>query len=110
MAYDEKLAERVSKLLASESNVTPKKMFGGVCMMVSGHMCCGILNDTLMARVGPDQYEECLEKDHASPMDFTGRPMKGMVYVSGRGIETDDDLSMWINRCLKFVKSLAPKK
>lgn len=85
-------------------------MFGGLCFMVSRHMCCGIVGETLMARVGPDNYETCLAKQHAREMDFTGKALKGMVYVAPEGIETDADLKTWVGICEAFVSSLPPKK
>ena len=84
-------------------------MFGGLCFMLSGHMCCGIVKDTLMARVGQDNYAEALGRPHASEMDFTGRPMKGMVYVSPEGIEEDSSLAAWVGLCESFVRTLPPK-
>ena len=110
MAYDEGLAERIREHFQGRNNVEEKKMFGGLCFMVSNHMCCGIVKDTLMARVGPDNYENCLAAKHAGEMDFTGKAMKGMVYVSPKGIESDTDLANWIDRCLTFVESLPAKK
>ena len=85
-------------------------MFGGLCFMVAGHMCCGIVRDTLMARVGPDNHEACLAKKHAREMDFTGRALKGMVYVAPEGIEDEADLREWVGMCESFVKSLPPKR
>lgn len=110
MAYDEGLATRVRDFFQGDPNVTEKKMFGGLCYLQSGHMVCGITNDTFMARVGPDQYEECLKMEYAREMDFTGKPMKGFVFVSPEGIAEDEDLDGWINRCLGFVNTLPPKK
>ncbi len=110
MAYDEGLAERLREYFQDRSDVEIKKMFGGLCFMVSNHMCCGIVGDTLMARVGPDNYEKCLRKKHAKEMDFTGKAMRGMVYVSPKGIESDTELSDWVRTCELFVKSLPPKK
>ena len=110
MAYDEGLAERIQDYFKERNDVTVKKMFGGLCFMVSDHMCCGIVGDQLMARVGPDQYAECLNKKHAREMDFTGKAMKGMVYVSPEGIKKDRDLQSWIGICESFVASLPPKK
>ncbi|MDH3625981.1 MAG: TfoX/Sxy family protein, partial [Myxococcales bacterium] len=72
MAYDEKLAGRVREVLARRRGVTEKKMFGGLSFLVNGHMCCGIVGDDLMVRVGPDAYEGALKKKGARPMDFTG--------------------------------------
>jgi len=109
MAYDEGLAERLRKQFQVRNDVEEKKMFGGLCVMLSEHMCCGIVKDTLMVRVGPDNYERCLAMKHASEMDFTGRAMKGMIYVSPEGLESDDELAGWITICSDFVASLPPK-
>ena len=109
MAFDEGLAERIREHFHNRRDVEEKKMFGGLCFMVSGHMCCGIIKDTLMARVGPDNYDKCLAMKHASEMDFTGKPMKGMVYISPKGIETDGDLAKWLDTCTGFVEELPPK-
>ena len=110
MSYDEELAERIREQFQGRTDVEEKNMFGGLCFMVSNHMCCGIVKDTLMARVGPDNYKKCLAKKHASEMDFTGRPMKGMIYVSPEGLESDKNLAMWMKFCIDFVESLPPKK
>lgn len=109
MAFDEGLAERIREALADVSPVNERQMFGGLCFMVSGNMCCGILGDTLMARVGPGQYAECLALSHVRVMDFTGKPMKGMLYVDPEGIAEDEDFQAWIGRCIDFVKGLPPK-
>ena len=110
MAFDEGLAERVRNLLQDQNNVEEKRMFGGLCFMVSGHMTVGIVENKLMARVGPDRYEECLSKSNTEKMDFTGRPMKGMIYVLQDGLRTDRDLNMWLDICLSFTSSLPSKK
>lgn len=110
MAYDEGLAERIRDFLQTRDGVREKKMFGGLCFMVTGHMCCGIVGEKFMARVGPDNYEESLTRPHVTEMDFTGKPMKGMIYVAPGGIAEDEELSGWLDLCLEFVKSLPPKK
>ena len=110
MAYDEGLAERLREQFEGQANIEEKKMFGGLCFMFSNHMCCGIVKDTLMARVGPDNYKKCLSRKHVREMDFTGKAMKGMVYVAPEGIESDNDLKEWVGICTTFVKSLPPKK
>ena len=109
MAYDGGLAERLREVLADVPDVTEKKMFGGLCLLVSGNMCCGIVDETLMARVGPDQYAESLELPHAREMDFTGKPLKGMIYVDPEGIAEDEDLQAWVDRCMICMKTLPPK-
>jgi hypothetical protein len=110
MAYDEELAKRLRNIFDQRSDVVEKKMFGGLCFMVSDHMCCGIVGDTLMARVGPDMYKECLKQKYVKEMDFTGKPMKGFVYVQPEGISEDLELSGWVDKCLSFVLSLPKKK
>ena len=109
MAYDEGLAQRVRECLQGRGDVEEKNMFGGLCFMVSGHMCCGISGEKLMARVGPDRYHACLEQESASEMDFTGRPLKGMLYVAPSGISSESSLSGWIEQCTSFVATLPPR-
>ncbi|MBN2530897.1 MAG: TfoX/Sxy family protein [Deltaproteobacteria bacterium] len=110
MAYDEGLAERIRDVLSNHCQFEEKLMFGGICFMVNGHMCAGVVSDTLMARVGPEQYSEALKKKHARKMNFTGRPLKGMVYVEVAGIRASKALTQWILLCLEFVSTLPPKK
>jgi TfoX/Sxy family transcriptional regulator of competence genes len=109
MAYDEGLAERLRELCSENPGITEKKMFGGLCLLARGHMFVGIVGETLMARVGPDAYEKALRRPHARPMDFTGRPMKGYVFVDPPGFEEDRDLKRWVEESLKFVKTLPDK-
>jgi len=73
-------------------------------------MCCGIIEVKLMARVGPEQYETLLERDHTLKMDFTGKPMKGMIYVKPQGLNTDENLNEWLHFCIEFIYTLPPKK
>ena len=109
MAYDDDLAARIRVELASRDDVIERKMFGGLAFMVGGNMCCGVTGDDVMLRLGPDGAERALEDPHARPMDFTGRPLTGFVYVEPAGIETDADLRHWIERSLDFVLTLPPK-
>lgn len=109
MAYDENLAGRIRKVLGSVSAVTEKKMFGGVTFMLRGHMCCGVAKDNLVVRVHPEEYEQALAESHARLMDFTGRPLKGFVYVGPAGYQTDEALERWVGRAVHFVSSLPPK-
>lgn len=109
MAYDESIAERVRKVVEKGAAVTEKRMFGGIAYMVRGHMCCGVLGEKLMVRVGPDGYEAALSQPHARKMDFTGKPLKGFVYVDPRGFSSDKDLEAWVSRGVKYALSL-PKK
>lgn len=109
MAYDETLASRIEEILVDKPQVEQKKMFGGLAFMVRRHMCVGVNDDRLMARVGPEAYEQCLQKKHASEMTFTGKPLKGMVYVDAAGIKSDAQLRGWIDTCLAFVASLPDK-
>jgi len=109
MAYDEQLAERLRTALAGREGLSERRMFGGLAFMLNGNMCCGLTADALMVRVGPDRFPEALDQPHARPMDFTGRPMKGMVYVDPAGYATDDDLAAWVGRGVAFAATLPPK-
>ena len=110
MAYDEKLADRIRKAFARRKGITEKKMFSGLSFLLNGKMCCGVLEDVLVARVNPEGAEKLLEKPHVRPMDFTGRPMKGFLYVSSGGHKTDKQLVSWIERSIDFVLSLPAKR
>ena len=109
MPYDEKLAQKVRRQFKRTKGITEKKMFGGICFMVNGNMACGVERNNLVIRVGPDNYEEALKKPHARPMDFTGRPLRGFVYVSPEGYKTPINLKKWIEFGINFVQSLPAK-
>ncbi len=108
MAYSEPLAERIRGALARVEFVE-KKMFGGLCFMVQGHMCCGVVKDELMVRVGPEAYPKALGRKYARHMDFTGRPLKGMIYVGTEGCKTPRQVKSWTETGLAFVQSLPAK-
>jgi len=109
VAYNEELGSRIREILTEAGDVEDRKMFGGLAFMVGGHMCVGVIGDDLMARVGPDAHEQALEKPHARPMDFSGRPMKGYVYVAPSGLRTEAKLRGWIQLARDFVATLPPK-
>ncbi|MQA91225.1 MAG: RNA methyltransferase [Gemmatimonas sp.] len=109
MAFDEDLADRIRGVLGPRTGVTEKKMFGGLAFLLDGKMFCGIAKDDLMVRVGPDYHEEALQKPHVRPMDFTGRPMKGYVFVGPAGCDTEDDVAEWVERGTNFVSTLPVK-
>lgn len=109
MPFDETLADRIRKILKSR-NISEKKMFGGICFMDRGNMFCGVEKKRLMVRVGPDQYQKALTTKHAKPMDLTGVPLKGFVFVAPTGLQSDKELRSWLKRGLTFTKSLPPKE
>ena len=110
MPFDEGLAERIRSTTGADPSMSERKMFGGLCFMSDGNMCFGVLGDEIMVRVGPDAYAEALLLPHAREMDFTGRSMRGMVYVDPEGIAEDEDLEEWLRRGLEFARSLPPKR
>jgi TfoX/Sxy family transcriptional regulator of competence genes len=110
MAYDEHLAQRVQACLEDVPNIESRKMFGGVAYMYQGHMLCGVVGEQLMVRVGPENYEQALCDPLVKPMDFTGKPLKGMVYVMPTALRDEDGLSAWVQQGLKFAQSLPAKK
>ena len=109
VAYDEKLADRVRKALSGRKGFTEKKMFGGVAFMLHGKMCCGVLKDELVVRVGAERYVKALSQPYTRPMDFTGRPLKGFVFIDPGGYRTDKALAKWVKQAVNFAKSL-PRK
>ena len=109
MAYDEKLADQIRDQFKRERNITEKKMFGGLCFMMNGNMICGVEKDNLVVRVGLNQYDWALKQKHTRPMDFTGRPLKGFVYVLPRGFKTPSSLTKWLDLATDFVRSLPSK-
>jgi TfoX/Sxy family transcriptional regulator of competence genes len=109
MAYDEVLAARIGRTLGERCAYEERRMFGGLAFMVGGHMCCGIIGDDIMVRVGPEQFPRAVALPHARVMDFTGRPSTGMVYVAPAGFSTARSLDAWIGRALSFVFTLPPR-
>ena len=114
MAYNEFLGERISNGLRKRGiQFEEKRMFGGMAFMVDGKMCVGLVKENLMARIDPEIYDQALKKRGCIPMEFTGRPMKGFVYVEPAGIDMDDDLDYWIGLAIEFnpkAKSSKKKK
>ena len=100
MAYDEILSNRIREALENVPGVEEKYMFGGVCYMVDGKMCIGVVKDEMMCRIGEAAQAAALERDGCREMDFGGKPMKGYVYVSEESMRNDADFKYWIDLCL----------
>jgi TfoX/Sxy family transcriptional regulator of competence genes len=109
MAYDEELVTRIRDLIDDRTGVEEKKMFGGLTFMVNGNMACGVTKDVLVVRVGADHYEEALGVPFARECDFTGRPLKSMVMVDRRGFESSGDLRAWVERGVRYARSMPIK-
>ena len=105
--FDEALAERIRLVLAPKAAFTERKMFGGVAFLIGGNMACGIVRQELMVRTGPEKYVEALARPHARPREFTGRPMKGMVFVAEAGL--GEDLAGWVEMGASYASALPPK-
>jgi TfoX/Sxy family transcriptional regulator of competence genes len=111
MAYNEKLADRIRESLETIPNVSEKLMFGGICFMVNDKMCIGVVKDEMMCRINPLMDETVLEMTGCRAMDFTGKRMKGYVFVDDEGMKTKKHFEYWINLCLEFnVLAKAAKK
>lgn len=109
MAYDETLAGRIRQALAPRPDIDERKMFGGLAFLLRGNMCCGVVGDTLMLRLGKEGAAEALKEPHTRPMDFTGKPLKSMVYVDPEGIASLEELHRWVNRGADFAATLPAK-
>lgn len=110
MAFDPVLADRVRKALGGCRAVVEKKMFGGLAFMLRGHMCCGVLKDTLVLRLGEEGAAGAFREPNVKEMDFTGRAMKTMVIVAAEGVRTDEAVERWVGRAVEFVLTLPEKK
>ncbi len=110
MAYSELLADKVEKIVLEEPGFTMKKMFGGVCFLLRGNMACGVLNNDLIVRVGPADYDKCLALPQTKKFDITGKAMKGWVMVSFDDEKGLDDLQSWVKRGVAFALELPPKE
>ncbi|MEO7983223.1 MAG: TfoX/Sxy family protein [Bacteroidota bacterium] len=105
MAYNEKLANRVRELIGvTHKKLEEKRMFGGLCFMVNDKMCVGVEQERLMVRLDPAKYAEAMEKEGSQPMDFTGKVMKGYVFVDLAALTTKKKLEYWIKLALEFNK------
>ncbi len=109
MAFDEELAQRVRRALDGRVDVEEKRMFGGLAFMVRGHMTCGVVGSTLMVRVDAGDEPRLLAERHVRPMDFTGRPLKGFLYVDPPGTASAPALRKWVGRAVAFTES-KPRK
>ena len=110
MAYNTVTADRLRKILGGRKGVSEKAMFGGLSFLIDGKMFCGVLKDDLVVRIDPAESDVLLEKPNVRPMDFTGRPMKGYLYVSAEGYDTDEALKEWAELSLTFTSTLPQKK
>jgi TfoX/Sxy family transcriptional regulator of competence genes len=109
MAFDEALADRIRAALEGTPAVAERRMFGGLAFLVGGHMACGVIREELMVRLGDAGADAALDEPHVRPMDFTGRPLRSMVYVAREGIADDAALRGWVARGVTFAQSLPPK-
>jgi TfoX/Sxy family transcriptional regulator of competence genes len=109
MGYDAHLADRIRTLLAGRGGLSERKMFGGAAFLVHGHMCCGVLNTDLVLRLGPEAAARALRRPHTRPMDFTGKPMKSMVYVEAEGTDSGEALEAWVEEAYAHARTLPPK-
>lgn len=109
MAFDPGLAQRIREVLGNRPGLSERRMFGGLAFLIHGHMFVGVQASTLMARVGPERYADALAVKHVREMDFTGKPLKGYVYVAPEGTDEDTELAKWVNWCADFVAAMPPK-
>ncbi|KUL24771.1 TfoX/Sxy family protein [Streptomyces regalis] len=108
MPYDEALAERVRGALPPVADLDERKMFGGLAFLLGGHMFCGVVHDELMVRLGPDGVIEALRRPGVRPMDFTGRTMKSMVFVTSEAL-AGPALDDWVAQAVAYARTLPPK-
>ena len=110
MGINEKIANRIREGLMNVKKLEEKKMFRGMCFMVNGKMCICVSDEEIMCRVGPDKFEEALEKNGCRPMIHNGKAMKGFVFADETVLKSKKELDYWINICLEFNKKAKAAK
>jgi TfoX/Sxy family transcriptional regulator of competence genes len=110
MAYDEKLADRIRKILGKSKSIREQKMFGGLCFLVKGKMACGVLKSDLVVKIGKENHNKAMAYKHVRSFDFTGKPMAGIVYVSAAGLKSKKDLTKRVKMGLDQAKTRLKKK
>jgi TfoX/Sxy family transcriptional regulator of competence genes len=103
VAYDAHLADRIRSILNDSAEFSEKKMFGGLTFLVNGQLCCGVLKNDLVLRLTPEQADTALRQPHTRPMDFTGKPMKSMIYVGPPGTDSDQALTAWVQSAVRLT-------
>lgn len=109
MPYNEEISSRIYRLLRKREGLTGKKMFGGFAYLLHGNLCCGVRDNYIILRVGPDAYQQFLQSPYTREFAPTGRVMRGWVVVEQEGFEGEDDLSRLITQAVEFTLSLPPK-
>jgi hypothetical protein len=106
VAFDILLAERIRERLGERRGLAEKVMFGGLGFMLNGNICRGVIGEAMIARLGPEGGDAALLEAHTRPFDFTGRPMRGWVFIDPEGVDDDEALDRWVARSVEFVSSL----
>ena len=109
MAYDERLAERVERMMGDLAGLETRKMFGGMAYLLNGNMACGVVDDLVVLRLGNEGAERALDEDFIVPMDFTGRPIRSMVYLLPDGHASGSRLKKWVRGAIEFASALPAK-
>jgi|SRR5215211_2220407 len=109
MAYDEHLADRVRDALGDRKGLSERKMFGGIGFMIDGNMAVGVIEDDLIVRLGPEDAEKALEEHDVRPFDFTGRPMRGWIFVGSGATTSEEGLASWVDAGADHAATLPPK-
>jgi TfoX/Sxy family transcriptional regulator of competence genes len=110
MPYDEELAGRVRKSIAGKGTIEEKKAFGGLSFMMGGKMCVGVQKNRLMVRIDPEKHDALIKRRGAGPMDFTGRPMRGFLFIDAEGVPDAGSLNFWVNESVEYVHTVQAKK
>jgi TfoX/Sxy family transcriptional regulator of competence genes len=109
VAYDEAFADRVRELVFARTDASERKMFGGICFMIAGNMAVGVIGDDLIVRLDKDEAQRALTENGVREFDFTGRPAKGMVYVSRERTVDPASLEEWVDAGTDYAASLPAK-
>jgi TfoX/Sxy family transcriptional regulator of competence genes len=110
VAYDEDLAERIRQLVAGESNLTEKKMFGGLAFLIGGNMAVAASGQGgILVRVDPAESDELVATTDARLMEMRGKSMRGWLRVAPEHLGTKPELAKWVELGTAYARSLPPK-
>ena len=110
MAYDKDIEQQIDAIHTSETEITSKRMFGGVCYLHRGNMAFGIYKDNLIVRLGSeDEAKGYIDRGEALPFDITGKAMKGWAMIPKSKLTKRSDYKRWLDKGFNLAKSLPPK-
>jgi TfoX/Sxy family transcriptional regulator of competence genes len=110
VAYDEHLADRIRELVGGESDLTERKMFGGLAFLIGGNLAVAASGQGgVLVRVDPTQSAALVATTNARLMEMRGRPMQGWLRVDSEHLRSNRQLAEWVDLGTTYARSLPAK-